>query len=82
MVLDCFPFLGDCMFDFPPLFFSVSYNIRPQIDVKKADDNFSQLILDVIILDWMVWWTTWLGRGFPNSRLVVQVASSHLSKGK
>ena len=53
MVLDCFPFLGDCMFDFPPLFFSVSYNIRPQIDVKKADDNFSQLILDVIILDWM-----------------------------
>ena len=50
MVLDCFPFLGDCMFDFPPLFFSVSYNIRPQIDVKKADDNFSQLIMDVIIL--------------------------------
>ena len=82
MVLDCFPFLGDCMFDFPPLFFSVSYNIRPQIDVKKADDNFSQLILDVIILDWMVWWTTWLVRVSPNSRLVVQVASSHLSKGK
>ena len=51
MVLDCFPFLGDCMFDFPPLFFSVSYNIRPQIDVKKADGNFSQLVLDVIILD-------------------------------
>ena len=77
MVLDCFPFLGDCMFDFPPLFFSVSYNIRPQIDVKKADDNFSQLILDVIILDWMV-----VVRVSPNSRLVVQVASSHLSKGK
>ena len=77
MVLDCLPFLGDCMFDFPPLFFSVSYNIRPQIDVKKADDNFSQLILDVIILDWMV-----VVRVSPNSRLVVQVASSHLSKGK
>ena len=81
MVLDCFPFLGDCMFDFPPLFFSVSYNIRPQIDVKKADDNFSQLILDVIILDWMVEVEV-VVRVSPNSRLVVQVASSHLSKGK
>ena len=80
MVLDCFPFLGDCMFDFPPLFFSVSYNIRPQIDVKKADDNFSQLILDVIILDWME--EVVVVRVSPNSRLVVQVASSHLSKGK
>ena len=81
MVLDCFPFLGDCMFDFPPLFFSVSYNIRPQIDVKKADDNFSQLILDVIILDWMEE-VLLVVRVSPNSRLVVQVASSHLSKGK